>query len=121
MPYTGRDGLTHQETILDWDIKTKSSTYVPTPEESARVRKLLVDYRKSLAKRILACPAEMCGDKYMDFVRRDFEQQRVTWIKEMLEDQGIDLDRLRDMAVTVEKRWEFYQENKLSLKTPQIK
>lgn len=123
MPYTGRDGQTHQETILDWDktLNTKVSTAVTSPEEVATINQQLIDYRKSLINRILTIPATMAGEQYFDFINRNKEESTITWHTEMVSNPGISIDRLRDMCAIVEARWELYQNNVLSLKTPQVK
>lgn len=121
MPYIGRDGLTHQETIIDWDIKSKVSMSTITPEEVAQINQQLVDYRKSLINRILSTPAEMAGEQYFDFINRNRETMTISWHAEMVADPGMDMDKLRNMCTSVEARWELYQNNGLSLKTPQVK
>lgn len=121
MAYTGRDGLTHQETNLDWDIKTKISSNVTSPEEVAEINQQLVNYRKSLINRILSVPAILAGEQYFDFINRNLEAMTITWHTEMISDPGMSMDKLRNMCAIVEARNELYQNNDLSLKTPQVK
>lgn len=123
MPYTGRDGLTHQETILDWDktLNTKISTTVITQPDGRKIRQQVVKYRLSLISRILSVPSALAGERYLDFVNRDFDTKTITWNEPMIKNEGLSLDNLRDMAVILEKRLDEYNNNSLSLKTPQIK
>lgn len=121
MAYTGRDGLTHQETRIDWDEKTKVSSAVITAKDAEVLRKEIVTYRKGLITRILSIPAELAGERYLDFVTRDFDKKKISWNKEMIQDEGMELEKLRDMAVILEKRADAFSNNDLSLKTPQVK
>lgn len=119
--YIGRDGLTHQFTKVDWEEKTKIGTTVVSPEEASTIKKELAAYRDGLAQRILACPAELAGERYFDFVSRDVKAMKISWITAMITSPGMSIEQLRDMACIMEKRKEAFDLHQLSLKTPQVK
>lgn len=121
MPYTGRDGLTHQETRIDWDIRPKISTAHTSAKDKQEIDKQLVEYRKQLIKRILATNPAAAGERYLDYVKRDFETKTLSWEVTMISDEGMDINNLRDMVVILEKRDELLNNNDLDLKTPQVK
>lgn len=129
MPYTGRDGLTHQETVIDWDktLNTKVSMSKPlSVEEYDKLAKSIQNYRKSVLRSILSINPALAGELYSDYVIRDIEHEKLKWDKPLLEGRLVlketqDNEFLNTMLMVLEKRQEAYENNALSLKTPQVK
>lgn len=119
--YTGRDGLTHQFTKIDWDEKTKVGTCIPTAAEIKMARKAINAWRQDIISRILAIDPSLAGERYFDFVNRDFETKKITWQVSMIEDPSLSFEFLYDMGTILEKRAEAFVNNNLDLKTPQVK
>lgn len=63
-----------------------------------------MDYRNELIERVLALPASLCPEPYQDFTIRGATEAVINWNKNMVSDQGLDIRRLRDLAVIVENR-----------------
>lgn len=125
--YTGRDGLTHQFTNIDWDEKTKISSYVPrTPEQRETDRQQLMACRNARLEDILAINPAMAGEEYEGFVIRDYEKRELRWDEPMVRGHLIlketeDDSFLYRMFIILSKRAEAFKNNELSLKTPQVK
>lgn len=122
MPYTGRDGLTHQETIIDWDKTLTTKMFIPhTAEEMAEARKFLEEWRERTITDILAISPALCGERYIDYVKRDLETKTLSWYDSMIRDPSLSFEFLRDMITILEKRQEAFANNAVDLLTPQVK
>lgn len=99
--YTDIDGQTKQFTVIDHDKRTTISSHM---SEKIDFVKFFKDYRKELQQRILDIPASLCPLVFHDFTLRGESEVVVNWNKNMINDQGIDIGRLRDLAVILENR-----------------
>lgn len=127
MPYIGRDQLTHQETIIDWDLKTKISAHITRTEEEKKAdNQQIKDFRKQCLADILAINPAMAGELYSDYVIRDYEKQELRWDVPLIEGRQVLKETesntfIYDMWIILTKRAEDFKNHNLSLKTPQIK
>lgn len=98
--YVGTDGVTRQFTYVDHDIKP-SLHISPTKEEINEAKSQLKTYRQNLISRILSTPPSRCPQIFWDFtVRGDIS--KIEWNTTMLYDEGLPIERLRDMCNMVE-------------------
>lgn len=88
--YTDNDGQRKQFTYIDHDVKTKIFTGNPQKAGS------LTDYREDLITRILKISPSFCSMMFIDFTLRG-DVDTIKWNETMIRDQGIELDRLRDL------------------------
>lgn len=131
MAYIGRDGLTHQETIIDWDksLNTKISTIerMSKKDKQALIQGLKDNQLKKFNEVLAFNPSfAMLSPIYEIFVKRNNELKRLEWDVEMLNgklvtDNPITSLFFWDMCIFLEKCDDAYKNNLLDLKTPQIK
>ena len=60
------------------------------------------EYRADLLKRITDIPASLCPWPFRDFTNRGEEQKEITWNTDMLMDEGMETERLRQLTVLLE-------------------
>ena len=68
------------------------------------VKSELIEYRKELQGEIMALPASLFPKEFQDFVKRGSDMNVISWNKEMIYDDGVPTDTLRDLKVLTEKR-----------------
>jgi hypothetical protein len=103
--YKDLDGNMKAFTFVDHDIKPGGATHSITDEEISEAKKQLKEFRKTSIERILVIPASLCPQWFTDFtVRGDVGE--VKWNEEMLRDEGLPLDRIRDLKIMLENRLE---------------
>jgi hypothetical protein len=99
--YKDLDGNIKSFTFVDHDIKTKG--YVPiSSEEISEAKKQIIEYRKSLIERIKNIPAVHAPEQFWNF--RLIENQTINWNINMLSDEGIPIDTLRELCVRMENK-----------------
>lgn len=104
--YIDNDGMRRQFTYIDHDPKTKISGSVTTDKEQKEIKSSLSEYRKELAERILALPASLCPIEFSEFKLLGDSQAVIQWNEKMVRDEGMTVNRLRDLCVVVENRFE---------------
>jgi hypothetical protein len=107
--YMDNDGMSKQFTYIDHDKKTKISKLNSSEQEMERIKQELKDYRVDLQERILKIPASLAPDIYYDFTVRGANLTEITWNEKMIKDEGLDLDRLRTLAVILENTIELHR------------
>lgn len=105
--YVDNDGLSKTFTMIDHDKKIKKSML--TGGNIDEIKQSLKEYRKDLQNRILAIPASLCHEWYHDFTLRGADSPVVKWNETMIRNEGIDLDRLRSLAVILENTIELHR------------
>ena len=73
------------------------------------------NYRDSLVDRIMLIPASICPEIFSDFVIRGEGKKQIVWNETMLRDNGMDINRLREICVILENK------SDLIGLTPQVK
>lgn len=104
--YIDNDGNRRQFTYIDHDPKTKISGSVTTDKEKETIKDSLSLYRKELVQRILDVPASLCPIEFSEFTLRGESQSVIQWNEKMLSDDGMTINRLRDLCTIVERRFE---------------
>lgn len=104
--YTDMNGMTKQFTYIDHDKKTKISTNKMTDKEKKKVSTDLSAYRVSLQDRILCIPASVCPWEFHDFTIRNEKTPEILWNEVMVRDEGISIDRLRELCTLTERRFD---------------
>lgn len=99
--YTDLDGQSKQFTYIDHDKKSKVSLHNEKIDKS-----FFKDYRSGLVERILSITAAICPEEYYDFTVRGENRNVITWNENMLKDEGVGLDRLRNLCVLLENKAE---------------
>jgi len=100
--YTDNDGQTKQFTYIDHDKKTTISAAVSKKEDFTSFFK---QYREELIERIIHVPAVYCPMEYQDFTNSRGENvTTITWNTQMLSDEGLQISRLRGLAVMLENK-----------------
>lgn len=126
MPYIGRDGLTHQETRIDWDEVTKISTFPRMPKkEFDKLMRDVKQYQISCLERVIEINPALAGEQYQEYVIRDFEKMELRWDVDLLKGRLKTENPLTSiffsaMAALLERRQEAFNNHDLSLKTPQV-
>ncbi len=64
------------------------------------------DYRNNLIKRITDLPASVCPDVFIDFTIRGEGITKIEWNIDMLLDEGVPVERLRDLCTLTERKAE---------------
>lgn len=101
--YIDNDGMRKQFTTIDYDKKIKIAAGIPDKMDYAT---FFIEYRKELIQRILDIPASLCPDEFQDFTVRGEQVKIITWNNVMLNDKGLELDKLRILAVLLENKSE---------------
>lgn len=104
--YTDIEGNRRQFTVIDHDPKTKISGSVTTDKEKQIIKEGLSDYRKELIERILAIPASLCPLEFSEFKLVGDSQSVILWNEKMVRDEGMTVNRLRDLCTILERRFE---------------
>lgn len=104
--YTDIDGNRRQFTVVDHDPKTKISGLVTSDKEKESIKAELSDYRKELIERILAVPASLCPLEFSEFKLVGDSQAVIQWNEKMVRDEGMTVNRLRDLCTILERRFE---------------
>jgi|SRR6187402_100621 len=104
--YVDNDGQRKQFTYIDHDPKTKISGLVSTDKDKEAIKDSLSTYKKELVQRILDVPASLSPIEFYEFTVRGEGQSVITWNETMLRDEGITLNRLRDLCTILERRFE---------------
>lgn len=104
--YEDLDGNLRTFTYRDFDKRPIPMGGKITEEEAKEAKEGIKNYRTELQERILSLPASLCPFDYQDFTVRGEGKDTITWNQEMIKNEGLSLDRLRDICVIVEKRWE---------------
>lgn len=104
--YTDDSGMSKQFTYVDHDPKIKISGSVTTDKEKETIKSSLLLYKKELVQRILDVSASFCPIEFSEFTLRT--TSKIEWNKKMLSDNGMSIDRLRDICTIVERRSEAY-------------
>lgn len=99
--YTDLEGQSKLFTMVDHDRKTKISTM---NEESDKDWK--TSYRSSLIERILVITAAICPEPFSDFVLRGESRNTIGWNEKMLNDQGFEVSKLRELCTLLENEAE---------------
>lgn len=100
--YTDLDGNSKSFTFIDHDVKTKIAAKVTSPEEIEEAKSGLKDYKKQIINRILSIPPSVCPEIFHDFTKRG--EIGISWDKDMLNDEGVPLERLRDILTMLENK-----------------
>lgn len=104
--YIDNDGNRRQFTYIDHDPKTKISGSVISDKEQAVIKEGLKDYRQELVERILAVPASLCPIEFQEFRLVGESQSSIQWNEKMVRDEGMTVNRLRDLCTILERRFE---------------
>ena len=107
--YVDGDGLTKQFTYVDHDKKLKVSRHTTSEKELFSIKEQLKEYKKDLIKRILRAPASICPDAYHSFTLRGEKYPVIKWNETMLKDDGVDMERLRTLAIILENTIELHK------------
>lgn len=98
--YTDMDGMSKQFTYIDHDKKTtilmKKGEYDKDWQSQ---------YRANLIERITDLPASICCPVFVDYTLRG-DREVIQWNMDMLLDNGVPLNQLRDLCVLTENRAE---------------
>lgn len=97
--YTDIDGMRKQFVTIDHDKKNVISMYNETTTFNVK------EYRTDLIKRITDQSASICPEIFKDFTLHG-DRAKVDWNMDMLVDNGVPTNRLRDIAVLVENKSE---------------
>lgn len=86
----------------------------------------MIAFRTSRLEQILAINPALAGEEYEGFVIRDYEKVELRWDEPMVRGRLVlketeDDEFLSRMAIILSKRQEAFENNELSLKTPQVK
>lgn len=107
--YVDNDGLSKTFTMIDHDKKSKTSMLTVNENDINNAKQELKEYRKQLQERILSIPASLAPDIYFDFTVRGSDTAVIKWNETMIRNEGIDLDRLRSLAVILENTVELHR------------
>lgn len=100
--YTDIDGMSKQFTVIDHDKKTTISS-----GKSEKVDKEWAPkYRALLIKRINDLPASICPEPFQDYTVRGEGKVTIMWNTDMLLDNGVPINQLRDLCVLLENKAE---------------
>lgn len=102
--YTDIDGMTKQFTYVDHDKKTTISFLTDNKELWSEPK-----YRENLIQRILEHSASICPEIFTDFTLRGEGKKGIEWNTDMLIDNGVPSQRLRELATMLENRDELLQ------------
>lgn len=65
----------------------------------------MMNYREQLIRRITKMPPSICPNVFIDFTLRG-EREKIEWNVDMLVDNGIPTNQLRDLCTLLENRAE---------------
>ncbi len=102
--YKDMEGNMKQFTHVDWDPKQKATLAMTTEEEMIEISQSLKEDRVDVIQRILDAPAVYCPLPFDDFIIRGKDVEKITWNEKMLNDEGVDRNKLRDLMVLMENR-----------------
>lgn len=97
--YTDIDGMSKQFTYIDHDKKTTVSTFIDVNEPFDQKA-----YRGSVIKRITDISASLCPSEFVDFTLRGQGRGEIEWNTDMLIDDGLPTNRLRELCAILENR-----------------
>jgi len=102
--YVDGDGNTRQFTYVDHDIQPNLYPVI-TKNEVEEAKKMVKEIREEYISYILSSPASLCPPMFTDYtVRGDIST--IQWNEKMLRDEGVPLDKIRDIKILLEKRIE---------------
>lgn len=104
--YIDNDGNRKQFTYIDHDPKTSISGLVSTDKDKEAIKSSLSSYKVDIIQRILDIPASLCPIEFYEFTIRGENQSVVKWNDVMLRDEGLTLNRLRDLCTLLENRFD---------------
>jgi hypothetical protein len=104
--YVDNDGNRRQFTYIDHDPKTSISGLVSTDKDKEAIKSSLSSYKLDIIQRILDVPASLCPIEFYEFTIRGENQLVVTWNETMLRDEGLTLNRLRDLCTLLENKFD---------------
>lgn len=114
MSYTGRDGLSRQSTLLNYEDKTKISTSPDlSSEQCSAIHQEIKTYRIQRLEEILSMNPALAGEEYESFVIRNYEEKKLTWDEPLIRGRLIlkpteDDTFLYNMHITLMKRAESF-------------
>lgn len=101
--YSDIDGNMKTFTHIDYDLKSRMATYHPSDDEKRDNAEALKQYHLDLISRLMATPASTAPDLFYDFTIRGEGKKTIEWNEVMLRDPGMSLDKIRDMALHMER------------------
>lgn len=104
--YTDQDGMTRQFTYIDHDKKSKIAAGKTSKAELNKIKQDLKDHKQSLINRILAISASLCPWEFEDYTIRNEDTPEILWNETMLRDEGMSMDKLSQLCVLTERRFE---------------
>lgn len=66
-----------------------------------------MDYRSQLIQKILKHSPSICPEPFQDFTVRGEGKTKIEWNSDMLIDNGVPLDRLRDLQTLLDNQAEY--------------
>ena len=103
--YTDMDGQSKNFTHINYSKKSKMSFQM---KEEQDLQEQLKNSKKELQDRILAIPAVMYPEPFMDFILRGENYEVVSWNEPMIRDEGTPYNTLYNLWVLTDNKYDFY-------------